>query len=150
MDTTRRTSTRPLRDATNTEDLSRRLIAAAAAYKMLGDVVRERRDVRVPAKVAVTLTWEHGIALVEVADPDTASAVADILGLTRGPGPLGELINRSTGQHTYGWRGAVCDVPVVLVGRGRLADDITDQMAARILNDIAAVTATATRLDVTA
>ncbi|WP_088319863.1 hypothetical protein [Kineosporia sp. R_H_3] len=123
------------------EHLSRRITAAALAYSEVGSAVQRRREVNIPERVLVQLVWEFGLATVTINDPDTAREVAAILGVTPYP-------TRTPNLHT--WRGLVCDVPVVLVGRGRLADDLTPEAAARLIAEIRALDEVATTLDVTA
>lgn len=123
------------------EHLSRRITAATLAYRELGGTLQRRREVNIPERVLVQLVWEFGLATVTINDPDTAGQVATALALTPYP-------TRTPNLHT--WRGLVCDVPVVLVGRGRLADDLTPEAAARLIADIHALDEVATTLDVTA
>lgn len=127
-------------DLDPTEYLSRRITAAALAYGELGGAVQRRREITIPEQVLVQVVWEWGISTVTINDPDTAGQVATALSLAPYP-------TRSPNVRT--WRGLVCDVPVVLVGRGRLASDLTPETAARIIADIVALDETAA-LDVTA
>ena len=123
-----------------TDYLSRRITAAALAYRELGGAVQRRREITIPERVLVQVAWEWGIATVTINDPDTAGQVATALSLAPYP-------TRNPNVRT--WRGLVCDVPVVLVGRGRLASDLDAETAARIIADIVALDETAA-LDVTA
>lgn len=123
-----------------TEYLSRRITAAALAYRELGGAVQRRREITIPEQVLVQVVWEWGISTVTINDPDAAGQVATALSLTPYP-------TRNSNVRT--WRGVVCDVPVVLVGRGRLASDLTPEAAARIIADIVAL-GEAAALDVTA
>jgi hypothetical protein len=121
-------------DLDPTEYLSRRIIAAALAHRELGGAVQRRREITIPEQVLVRVVWQLGITTVTINDPDTAGQVAEALALTQHP-------THSPDLHT--WQGVVCDVPVVLVGRGRLASDLTPETAARIIADIVALDVTA-------
>lgn len=119
-----------------TDYLSRRITAAALAYRELGGAVQRRREITIPERVLVQVVWEYGISTVTINDPDTAGQVATALSLAPYP-------TRNPTVRT--WRGLVCDVPVVLVGRGRLASDLDAETAARIIADIVALDETASR-----
>ena len=93
-------------------DLGREFKRAAVAYGVLSGAVA---TLPVPLRVSLTMRWEYGSAVIELGDARTARTVAALFGLR----PAVE--QSTTLRHV--WSGVYADLPVIVVGSGRLDAD---------------------------
>jgi hypothetical protein len=85
------------------------LMRAAVAY---GTLAAPLDGIEIPLRVAMSVTWENGVAHINIGDADAAERVAHTLHLDYQP-------HASTAR-VHNWSGTLHDQPVIVTGHGPL------------------------------